>query len=244
VAVGDVVPAGQEICDAFQIEELSGANADYSWLPAVGFAESFISGPYMAELQFKNKDVALDYMGLDADGKAIVQFAVGGFPGDVEFFWEFVQAAGKLPGQKTLAELLDKRTNPVGQPGPLNLPATINPMAFVLENICKNNLFVIRVKPAAFSDTAPGLSMFSRLRRVVPPHTTYIVFVDTELQIEAVDLSQVGDENEPGAVEDLSLFYGNSATIDEAGEVGSTTPGLASYGDVSVYARPVSLTCA
>lgn len=244
VAVGDTVSAGQEICDAFQIEELSSANTDYSWLPAVGLAKSFISGPYMAELQFKNKDVTLEYMGLDADGKTIVQFAVGGFPGDVEFFWEFVQAAGKLPGQKTLAELLDKRANPVGQPGPLNLPLTINPMVFVLANICKNNLFVIRVKPAAFSETAPGLSMFSRLRKVVPPHTTYVVFVDTELQTEAVDLSQAGDENEPGAAEELGLFRGAAATMDEADEVGSATPGSASYGDVSVYARPVSLTCA
>jgi len=244
VSVGDVVSAGQEICDAFQIEELSSANTDYSWLPAVGLSKSFISGPYMAELQFKNTDVALEYLGLDTDDKAIVQFAVGGFPGDVEFFWEFVQAAGKLPGQKTLAELLDQRTNPVGQPGPLNLPTTINPMTFILNNVCKNNLFVIRVKPAAFDTDAPGLSMFSRLRKVVPPHTTYIVFVDTELQVEEVDLSQVGGENEPGAEEAIGLFHGNVATTDEADEVGSAVPGSASYGDASIYARPVSLTCA
>jgi hypothetical protein len=244
VSVGDTVTAGQPICDAFSIEELSDANHDYSWLPAVGITKSLISGPYMAELQFKNTDVALEYLGLDGDGKAIVQFEIGGFPGDVEFFWEFVQAAGKLPGQKTLAELLDKRTNPVGQPGPLNLPLTINPMTFILDNLCKNNLFVIRVKPAAFNPSAPGLSLFSNLRKVIPPHTTYIVFVDMELQTEAVDLSQVGDENEPGAEEELSLFYGATAAMDEATEVGSATPGMASYGDVSVYARPISLTCA
>jgi len=243
VAVGDTVYAGQTLCDAFQIEELSGANPDYSVTPAISLSKSFISGPYLSELTFKNHNVTLEYLGTDSDGSAVVQFEVGGFPGDVAFFWEFVQAAGKLPGQKTLAELLDTRENPVGQPVALNLPSQINPMTFMLGNLLKNNLFVIRMKPASFGDSALGLGQFSHLRKVIPPHVTYIVFVDTELAIEEVDLGQVGGENEPGVEESVGLFKGVTAQMDEAYEIGSAVPGMASYEDVAVFARLVSLTC-
>ena len=243
--VGKVMYAGDALSDAVAVRELSGYLPDYSLLPAIALGPDFLSGGYFAELTFKNHIVALEYLGLDGDGKAVVRFESSGYPGDVETFWDFVQAQGKLPGNKTLAELLDKRTNPVGQPGPLALPATVNPMQFVLGNLMKNNLFVIRVKLASFDANAPGVSLFRLLRTVIAPHTTYLVFIELQPPLETVDLSQPGDENTPGAQESVEKFKNVSPAVEEAYEIGSSPGGnVLTYGDVYVSAKQVSLNCA
>lgn len=245
VTVGETIFAGTPICDAVQVAELSGNNPDYSLLPALALSKNFLAGQYMSELTFRNHTVALEYLGVDEDNKAVVRFEVSGFPGDVDRFWNQVQANGKLPGQKTLAELLDTRDDPVGEPGPLNLPATVNPMQFILENVMRNNLYVIRVNQASFFPDAPGVYFFKLLRLVTPPHTTFVVFVELDVPDDVFDLSQVGSEDEPGYEEAVGVFFADEGPlVDDAYEEGSSPGGaVLTYGDVFVSAKLVSLTC-
>jgi len=235
VAVGDVLHAGDVLSDAVEITELSCSNPDYSALPLLSVGPRFLSGGFIAELIFHNESVPLEYVGADSDGKAVVKFSLGGHPADVERFFNQLQANGKAAGQ-TLAELLDIRTNPTGEPTADNLPATINPLEFLLSNLMRNNLFVIRVRPDSFAANAPGLQMFSLLRNIMPPHVSYVALIDLAPDTDTMDLSDVDS-----VVEDVGKFKG-AAVLEEAAptSVGGTD---LQYEDILVSAKQVSVTC-
>jgi len=243
LSVGTTYLAGTTVSDIFQIRELSGHSPSYDLLPAMAFSKSLLSGQFISELFMEDKLAELSYEGLDEDGKAIVTFEVSGFPSDVEAFWDAVHERGKADGQ-TLANLLDTRENPVGEPGESDLPSTVNPLEFMLDNLLKNNLFLLRVKPGAFDPDAPGLSLFSRLREIMPPHTTYIVFIEVTPDAESVDLSQAGGEDEPGAEVSAGMFHGSGLLLDELYEGTSAPAGdVLTYDEAVVAARHVSFTC-
>lgn len=241
VSVGQEVYNGDVLSDAFQIRELSGNNPDFSLLPALSLSDNYVNGGFLSELTWRDEDAAVEYAPPGEDGRAFVSLALHGFPGDVEAFWDSVHENGKADGT-TLAEYLDTRTNKVGQPGPTNMPATVNSLAFLL-SLMRNNLFVIRIRQASFDSDAPGVNMFRNLRDLIPPHTTYIVFIELTPPDEVVDLEQVGGEEEPGFEEEVGVFSGAGPVEDDVYEEGSSPPGAASYGDVFVTAKLVSLTC-
>lgn len=244
VTVGQTVFAGDALSDAVRVNELSGANPDYSILPGLSLSADYLSGNFISDLTFRNQTVALQYMGTDTHGKTIVRFEVDGFPGDVDQFWGTVQANGELPGQKTLAELLDTRANPVGQPGPLNLPPTVNPMRFILTNILTNNLFVIRINQASFDPAAPGVNMLRLLREVMPPHINYVVYVQLTPPTDLFDLGIPGDDTEGGAADAAAAWFAAGPVDDEAYEIDSSPGGnVLTYQDLAVFARQLSLTC-
>ncbi len=243
VTVGETVFAGQSLSDAVTVTEMSGAMPQQSILPVLSLSNDFLSGNFISSLTFPNKTVALEYVGVNANGKAVVRFEVSGFPGDQDAFWGQVQTNGELPGNKTLAELLDTRTVKTGQPGPTNLPATINPLKFLLDNLMGNNLFVVRINLASFDPTAPGVTVMGLLREVMPPHINYVVYVQLEPQADILDLGQAGDDTEGGASDSAEAFFGVTAPEDVGHEVHYGPGNYLTYGDVAVYARLVSLTC-
>lgn len=228
VSVGDVLKSGDPITDAVQLVELQGANPDYSLINALAVAPSFTTTEYLCELVFRNERVALEYLGPDDDGKVLVRFEISGFPADVDLFWEKANAAGKASGA-TLAELLDQRTNKVGQPPPSALPAFVNPLEMVVGNIMRNNLFVIRMNAVSFGANAPSSTMLSFLRTVIPPHTTYVVLYQLGAFEEELDL--IVD----GAEEGIGLWLGPGIIVEEAA--------ASSYEDVSIAVRHVTPWC-
>ncbi len=243
VAVGDTVRAGDILTDAVQIQELSRHEPDYSNLSAITLSPNFLSGGYFGELTFHNRRVDIEYLGPDANNRTVIRFEVTGFPADVDKFWEDVQNRGTAPGQKTLAELLDTREEPVGQPGPLNLPSQINPLEFVLDNLMRNNLFVIRVRQASFGEDALGTGLFRYLREVIPPHTTYVVFIELTALEDTVDLGQEGGEDAPGVQEAAGVFHGANPIQEDLYEESEAPFGAAGYQDAAVSVRLVSATC-
>jgi hypothetical protein len=226
--VGDVLHSGEPITDAVQLAELCGANPDYSLVNALAISPSFTTTDYLCELIFRNERVALEYLGPDDDGKVLVRFEVSGFPADVDLFWEKANAAGKASGA-TLAELLDQRTNKVGQPPASALPAYVNPLEMVVGNIMRNNLFVIKMNAASFGENAPGSAVLSFLRNVIPPHTTYVILYRLGSFEEEIDL--VAD----GAEEGIGLWLGPGIIVEEADEN--------SYEDVLIVVRHVTPWC-
>jgi hypothetical protein len=243
VSVGDVLFAGQQMSDALKIVDLSGYAPDYDDFPAVSFGANYLSGGYFAELIFENMMVDVEYLGTDEDDKAVVVFRIGGFPGDVDDFFEQAQLIGKQPGNKTLAELLDTRANPVSQPLPAYLPAQLNPLQFVLDNIMKNHLILIKIRTSAIDPNAPGMGIFRYLRNVVPPHTAFIVFVEITPDADIIDLSYAGDDQQAGVQEVPTRFGAAVLTAEEINPADAVPVGGASYEDIMVRVYKVSEWC-
>ncbi len=228
---GTILFYGAQLSDTIQTSELTQNDGDYPILPSMALGSSLLAGEFLSEIVLRNTTVALDYVGLDANNKAIVRFEANGFPLDVEAFWSDVHARGTAVG-KVLADYLDLRSEPESPPVPDTLPPFINPLKFIVDNLMHNNLFAIRLKVSGFNPRAPGLSAFRFLRDVIPPHTTYLVFIDLNV-VDTIDLSQAGGEDAPGTVETLAIFNG-------------ATPFVETYSgasDVYVKAALVSVTC-
>ena len=243
VSVGDVLHAGQQMSDALKIVDLSGYEPDYDDFSALSFGANYLSGGYFAELIFENMMVDVEYLGVDEDEKAVVVFRVGGFPGDVDAFFEQAQIIGKQAGNRTLAELLDTRENPVSQPLPEYLPAQLNPLQFVLDNVMKNHLILIKVRASAIDPDAPGMSVFRYLRDIVPPHTAFIVFVEITPDADTIDLSYAGDDQQAGVQEAPTRFGGATPDDEEVNPADAAPVGGASYEDIMVRVYKVSEVC-
>jgi len=141
----------------------------------------------------------------DAEGYAKVSWELGGFILDVEKFFDDTHERGKASG-KTLAHYLDQRPDPIGEPMPESLPATINPLEFLISNFYRFHTFVVKVKPGRLGpDPLPAFTGV-HVSQIVPPWTVMIVLVELEYQDEPVIMDGPGDELEPGYTEDLSGF--------------------------------------
>ena len=86
----------------------------------------------------------------------------------------------------TLAHMLDKRKNPSSEPTAENLPREINPMRFLIENVLRNNVFVVRIDVRALGQNRLGLYNIRHLRQVLPPHTAMIVLFELGAQPDKI----------------------------------------------------------
>lgn len=199
VAVGDKLTAGDRLVDAVNIVELSAGTVP-SYIPALALDAGFLSACFYGDLVFENKEVPLEIDTAHPSGYTYVKFGLGGFPADVTRFFDEVHARGVEraiappetcpPGRRrhTLAQILDKRAQPeyvadpqiypVDEPMAANLPATINPLQFVVANILRNNVFLIQIKSAALGQNRLGLYNIRHLRQLLPPHTAMIVIYE------------------------------------------------------------------
>lgn len=213
VTEGQVVNGGDPLTDAVKVIELEDSFPTISELPALVAGPEFIAGDYFSDLMFENKDVPLEYVGVDTNNKAVVKFDVSGFPEDVAAFWGSVHDKGLQAG-KVLSNYLDTRTSKTDPVPAWALPATVNPMQIMLGNLMRNNIFIVVLKPAHFNDEAPGIQFFNYLRRALTPQTTYIVYVEVATGVEYIDLS-----GPDGLVEELSFLQipeGVEDVIDES----------------------------
>lgn len=185
VAEGDVLSGGAPLTDAFLLLELNERMPTAAELPGFAFGPEFIAGEYFSTLLFENKNVDLQYLGVDENDKAVVRFEISGFPPDVEKFWTDVHRKG-LESGKVLADYLDTRTVRDVPPTPANLPAQVNPLRLVLDNLMDNNLMLVVLRPTQFPAKAPGVSFFSYLRRAMQPQITYVVYVEVGVGTEYI----------------------------------------------------------
>ena len=178
--------------DRFELPILNPDQVDNPDVPGITLTESFLNGDYVGGLFFANKEVELEYIGPDSDGDVEVRFELSGYPGDIEQFWEYAMAAGKWQGY-TLANYLDQRPNPVGQPKAHHLPATVNPMLLVLRHVMGYNLFIIKLKVGLEGPNALDPALLSLLdKKMLPPHTAFIIF--TELNVDVQEFNGPHDE--------------------------------------------------
>lgn len=226
VAVGDEVSAGDPLTDAFQVYELNRGVVPADLL-ALTMGRGLLSFGYFGGITFENKIVDL-VVTTDDDGYTRVEFEVGGFTADVEQFWDQLHEAGVASGT-TLANLLDIRTGTTttveacditettdseGEPGAASLPATINPLEFLIQNVLRNNACIVKIRAAALGENSLDLKQLEVLRKLVPPHTVIIFLVEIEVPEDVVLLSGAGTEAEPGYTEEVGTFAA-AAPIEE-----------------------------
>jgi len=174
VATGDALKAGDPLCDAVRLYEFNRGQVPADLL-GLSLGSGFLQGKYLGEVGFPNRDVPLEVE--TVGGATKVSCELGGHPADVATFWAEAHSRGVARG-KTLAQALDRRDEPDGQPQPENLPATINPLSLIADSALRYNAFVVRANVGGATEDAAGLWLLAAAERLVPPHTAMILLLD------------------------------------------------------------------
>jgi hypothetical protein len=244
-------------------------------LAALALDNSFLSTCFFGDLVFENKVVPLVVNENHPSGYTFVSFELGGFPADVERFFQEVHERGvasaetgriacflnpneyrsyadlpekgivgqiyktlddnryydwvperseieparyeqitQVPPFKklgTLAHLLDKRRQPSGEPSADNLPTQINPLRFLVENVLRNNVFVVRINVSALGQNRLGLYNIRHLRQVIPPQTAMIVVFELTLKSDKINAEKYVPDT-------LTVFKGIEPQLDTVDE--------------------------
>jgi hypothetical protein len=202
VAVGDKLRAGDRLVSAFDVVALNqGGVADT--IAALALDAGYLSACFYGDLVFENKSVPLEVNTTHPSGYTYVKFGLGGFPLDAQRFFDEihergVQAAQIIPDPcdrknrklGTLAHLLDKRKNPDGEPTDANLPKTINPLKFIVENVLRNNVFLVQIRVGALGQNRLGLYNIRHLRQLLPPQSAMIVIFSLQGRKGAINAPQ------------------------------------------------------
>ncbi len=231
VSEGDVLHKGDTLTTGLQFAELNRGMTP-EWVRALGVGSGLLVGQYHSELIFENTSYPLT-ISSDADGRTRIEFPVGGFPLDVAAFWNDVHNRGVADGQ-TLANLLDTRTAPTGEPAASNLPATINPAAFLIENVFRSNMALVRIRMAEIDPSAIGLSPAHLVREILNPGSAVIVLVEVSPPADSVILDSESSSTNPGGSSSIGSFAGAATVLETVG------PGSLSH---HVAAWPVSGSC-
>lgn len=234
VAINDVVQRGEALTDALQIHELN-CGLVPPGLSSLAIGKGFLATCFYSDLIFEDKNVPLVVTN-DPSGYTKVTWSLGGFPMDVEKFFDELHARGVAeaerpidpcdPPQKTirypttecdgqdviarqgtLAHYLDKRPAPIGEPTASQLPRTINPLRFLIQNTLRNNAFIVRMKAASSGHNGVGLQNVRLLRKVSPPETAMILIVDLTASPDSVTVDKI--------TERVSTFVGMTPLQDE-----------------------------
>jgi hypothetical protein len=216
VTVGDTVYGGDQLVDTVTFYDLNRGETPGD-LYSVTMGLGFLPGGFVDGLTFLNQDVAL--VVTEENGRPRVEFELGGLPTDVERFWDLVHEKGVLDGT-TLANLLDGRIEPSTEPIASNLPATVNPLEFLIENVLRYNAYIVKIK---VSNMGTGLSLSNTrlLRKIIPPWTTMILILELTSD-ESIEMDGDGTEETPGYSEDTDWFIGADPveeTIDPSASV-------------------------
>lgn len=217
VAVGDTLEAGDSLVHTFAVTPLSNGVVPAS-VASLSAGSGLLIGAYTGELSFLNRDLPTTVT-TAADGRTVLTFPVGGSAPDVAAFWADVHARGVAAGA-TLAELLDTRTNKVGQPTAAALPASVNPLQLLAGGLLRNAV-LIELDAAAVPTAALGIQP-TVLRRLLPPQYTAIILINLTAAPEAVTVVAGGTPTATG-VSEACTFFTATETLSEPVTAGDVT---------------------
>lgn len=169
-------------------------------LTALALDGGYMAACFYGDLVFENRTVPLEVITDHPSKYTYVRFKLGGFPADIDQFFDEIhlrgiaaaeapkpQCDGPVRRQGTLAHLLDSRAQPATEPAAAHLPSTINPLQFLIENVLRNNVFVVRILVPALGQNSIGLYNIRHLRNLLPPQTGMIVVFELSAGAEAVN---------------------------------------------------------
>lgn len=243
-------------------------------LAALALDNGFLSTCFYGDLVFENKEVPLQVNAQHPTGYTFVKFPLGGFPADVDRFFEELHLRGieaaetvkescfytpieyaslevfptrglagriyravdtgwqyrwvpsidkppgyyeqivRLPPNRklgTLAHFLDKRRQPEGEPTAAHLPTKINPLRFLIENVLRNNVFVIRIDVSALGQNRLGLYNIRHLRQITPPQTAMLVVFELGVKLDKINAEKM-------LWEEVDSFTGMEPRLDTVDE--------------------------
>jgi hypothetical protein len=189
-------------------------------LPSLALDSGFLAACFYGDLVFENKELPVTVDAAHPSGYTFVSFPVRGLPADVENFFEEIHLRGVTaaqqntgepcpPGVKkyTLAHYLDRRANPISEPDASHLPTTINPLKFIVENVLRNNLFIVKINASALGQNRLGLYNIRQVRRLIPPGTAMLLVFNLAPRTDTIFA-------EDDIHEQLRLFVGAEPAAD------------------------------
>lgn len=167
VSVGDEVNPGDSVCGAWRFIKLGPLTPDE---PSVAIPASRLVGSLSGDLVWHNTPTAtvVDSVG----GKTRIRWALGGSGGNVTAFWASVHQRA-LDGYESLAEALDRRPTPSGQPSAFDLPISVNPAQVLCEWLLRGSVYIVEVDESQLGPDAltNATERQNRLKAVVTPST-------------------------------------------------------------------------
>lgn len=203
VDVGQVLTKGEELVDTVRVNRIAGFDAVEN-LSGLALDAGWLENGFYGELTFDNRTVPLVTEMLD--GRLRVSFELGGWPGDVDRFWDRMHEKG-LEADQTLAQLLDQREEPIGEPLAESLPSEINPLEFLADNVLRNRVVVVQLKAATFGPDALPLTFLNALRAVIPPQYGVMVVLELAFTGDEITMDSPGTLDQPGGEDGPLVGY-------------------------------------
>lgn len=210
VSPGDTLRAGQPLFEGVELRDFVADAVPPVWLHGLSLDSAFIGIPLHAPLYFANREATWEI----ESGPEIVtrmRFPIEGRPEDVEAFWAEVHRRG-IEAQ-SLAMYLDQR--PPGarttQPTAASLPATVNPLGFLIANLLRGNLLVGRLRVDLLGEGAPTTAL-QTIRRLLPPAKTLIMVFELAGASDLIKMQKNPPAGERGYDDDAHLGDGVAAT--------------------------------
>ena len=187
VTIDQQLCAGQALTDAFSMRPLTSA-AD---LPYLTVQPSMINICNIQPIAFQNSPESISVS--TVNGYTYVSWPLIGNTNDITAFFNTAHtegiarinqfdSCGKLEPRGTIAQWLDTRKNAIGEPTAANLPATINPFAFLCDNCLQGNSWLATIRLASCGSDGVGLHYMSALRRYLPKEVALFFAVETSSQ--------------------------------------------------------------
>lgn len=209
VSIGEKLVPGQELVASVRFYDIARGEVPDA-LQGIAIEQDMLSELYTDGLLFENK--LTDLITTTVDDYTRVSFELGGFKRDVQLFWNEVHSRG-IAAAETLAHLLDKRANPVGEPTAASLPASVNPLQFLITNVLRFSAFVLKVNVTEARYGA-GIHHLQLLRRMLPPWYMVIVIFEVQLAEEVIIMGESGTPDKPGGIDLLSATYGSDPQVE------------------------------
>lgn len=191
VSPGDQLVPGDCPVSTLHVDDLAGGIPDDIEFPGLLLDRGFLGDGYQSALFFANKQVPLEYVGIDG-ASADVRFEVSGLAADVELWWERVRERG-IDAGRTLADVLDTRQVRNGPPLPQHLPQQVNPFRIVAE-LMASNLVLVSLRAGEFGD-GPGATALWTLRKVLPPHVACVTLIRLDARAERATLTDSASDS-------------------------------------------------
>jgi hypothetical protein len=214
--VGETLNVNQLLTDTISVTSLHKGTIPSTVLALTIGRGLLVGEDYAGELLFENKTVPT-VVTVDPTGLTKIEWEITGAAADVALFWENVHNNG-IAADSTLAELMDTRVTKVGQPIASNLPVTVNPLAFLVQNLLRN-LILVELNSNTFGRYALGINNANVFRRLVPPQ--YMVLLVVYVKISD------SSPNVPVQAADNVEFFDGAEVVTQ--EVPSTLIGIESF---------------
>jgi hypothetical protein len=170
VSIGDTLSLCQPISSAVTFYDTT--RNVVPDLPGWAVSNKELGSNYEGSLVFVNEE--RDVIVTSTADRTKINVELGGSLADQETFWSEVHTRG-MAGERTLANYLDTRPNPVGEPTSADLPATLNTYNLLFS---ESFIYAAAIAVLDFSQNLAynGAAFMAAWRKALPSHQTIMSY--------------------------------------------------------------------